>query len=139
MKHIKAYNESTDNSLTWNKIINDSNVDFISYEKITDVEEKKEILRGYKSNIDLDESIEFDNPDPRYRKWNVWTKGNIMLCSNYNLSVVLAFKNDELFAVISIYELHGCSLFKETVVVYGHENIILYDIQDFTFKYISTR
>lgn len=139
MRHLRKYNESSDNSLTWNKIINDPNVDFISDQKITDVEERKEFLYPYTAKIDLNEPIEFDNPDPRYRKWNVWTKGNIMLCSNYDLSVVLVFKNEELFAVISIYELHGCSLFKETVVVYGHESIILYDIQDFQFKYISTR
>lgn len=139
MKHLRKYNESSDNFLTWNKIINDDSVDFISDQKITDVEEKKQFLRGYRSSMDFNEPIKFDNPDPRYIKWYVWTKWNIMLCSNYDLSVVLVFKNEELFAVISIYELHGCSLFKETVVVYGHESIILYDIQDFQFKYIPTR
>lgn len=37
MKHIKRINESEENILTWNKIINDPSVDFISDRKVEDI------------------------------------------------------------------------------------------------------
>jgi hypothetical protein len=127
---IKKYNES-DETLTWNKIIHDKNVDFISHdEKITDIDDRKEII----SDLNLEDILSFQ------KGWGVRTFRNIKVCHHYGSDLFLVFKNEELFAVISgVYETHGYSVFKDIIIIYGHESILLYDIQDFTFKYIHTR
>lgn len=140
MKHIKRINESEENILTWNKIINDPNVDFISDRKVKDVYSRRSCLWGVKDN-QLNDPIDLSSPKDLRRGvlWFKTTNNNIKLYANFNLSLVLVFKNGDLFAVLNIYELHGCGFFKDIVVIHGHENIILYDTQDFTFKNIGTR
>lgn len=141
MKHIKRINESVEDVLTWNKITHDPSIDFIhGNKKINDISSKIECLRL--NTTQLDDPIDLSSPKKDIRHGSLWfktTNNNIRLYANYNLSLVLVFKNKDLLSVLSMYEIHGCSFFKDTIVVFGHENIILYDTQDFSFKNIYTR
>ncbi len=131
MKHLKRINESEEDVLTWNKITHDPSIDFIhGNKKINDISSKIECL----SLNTMDDPIDLSST-----RWFETINNNIKLYANYNLSLVLVFKNKDLLSVLSMYEIHGCSFFKDTIVVFDHENIILYDTQDFSFKNIYTR
>lgn len=52
---------------------------------------------------------------------------------------ILVCKNDDPLAIMHVYEMHGFDNFKNIVVVYGHEEILFFDCDDFTHKKIYTR
>ena len=52
---------------------------------------------------------------------------------------ILVCKNNDPLAMMSVYEMHGWAVFKTMVIMYGHEEILIYDTDDFTHKKIYTR
>ncbi len=115
-KFTKLINESVE-SMTWGELVAQGDIDFINY--------KPEYLQY----VNKDELI--SNSESRK------LTNNITVYETYQF--VLICKNNDPLAIMSVYEPHGCTNFKNIVVMYGHEEIIFYDCDDFTHKKIHTR
>lgn len=95
--------------------------------------EIKDILRDISSNE------KYFSKKPSEIKW-----GGLRKFGDYNVVMyedyVLVYNQDKVIAIISVYELNGFEVIseKELVIVYGHEQIVLFFL-DGTMKKIRTR
>lgn len=99
-----------------------------------------------KSNYDIEDILsdmksdsEYFNIKPSEVKW-----GGLKKLGDYNVVMyreyVLVYNEERVFSLMSVYEINSFETVeeKELVVVYGHEEIILYFL-DGTLKKIRTR
>ena len=120
-KFTKLINESIE-SMTWGQLIEQGDIDFINY--------KPEYLQ-----VDVMRWMNKDELISNYRSRKLTNNITVYDTNQF----VLICKNNDPLAIMSVYEPHGCTNFKNIVVMYGHEEIIFYDCDDFTHKKIHTR
>lgn len=117
MKKLTQLIKESIESMTWGELVAQGDIDFINY--------KPEYLHArYK-----------DEPISKYELRKL--TNNITVYDTYQF--ILICKNNDPLAIISVYEPHGYTSFKNIVVMYGHEEIVFYDTDDFTHKKIYTR
>lgn len=97
-----------------------------------------EDLKNDSENIDWIQCVSNDIGDRKNIRLYKFNKSNISYGS-LGGDMVVIFKNKDALAVISVYGLFGSEIFKDIVILYGHEQIIIYDTSDFTHKIIYTR
>lgn len=126
-KFTNLINESIE-SMTWGQLIEQGDIDFIN---CTD-----EDVLSYRWKMRGDQDWRTMDSKPIGANGRNLTN-NITVYNEYNF--ILVCKNNDPLAIISVYEQHGFTNFKNIIVVYGHEEIAFFDCDDFTHKKIHTR
>lgn len=114
-KFTNLINESIE-SMTWGELTAQDDVDFIGLRPV-------DLLRRTDKIISSSQRTQLTN--------------NISIYDANDF--ILVCKNDDPLAIMHVYEMHGFDNFKNIVVVYGHEEILFFDCDDFTHKKIYTR
>ncbi len=104
MKYLKLFESGSNNTLTWRKILDDPNIDYINTER-------SYISRAFGKEAEIDIPIPTDSKSYT-NNWITFASNNIRVTQNYGpISVCLIFKNNDLLAVAGIYELQGVDVF----------------------------
>lgn len=128
-KFTKLINESVQ-SMTWGQLVAEfqNDIDFVNC-RPEDILSHRWKMRG---------DTEWRTMDSKPIGDGARNLTNIIsVYDEYNF--ILVCKNNDPLAIISVYEQHGCTNFKNIIVVYGHGEIVFYDCDDFTHKKIHTR
>lgn len=94
-------------------------------------------IRGILSDIESDSNLFNKKPsEVKYGSKADFGDYKVVEYSDY----VFVYNKDSVYALISVYELHGFEIIveKDLIVVYGHEEVVLFFL-DGTLKSIRTR
>jgi len=139
MKHLRKFNESTENS---SKVIQIS---------MTDLENINHNLAGRDGDVLSNWNWKEDQmleASPSYHKPVNYNGDELVICDLFtiddrykNYLGYALLINGEVKHIVSIYEPHGCELLihKDLFLAYGHENIILLELDTNKFNKFYTR
>jgi len=134
MKKLTQLIKESIDSMTWGEFMNkyQNDIDFINCDA------ESILSKRWKMESDVDwRTMDSKSISGVSGASVVKLTNNITIYDEYDF--ILVCKNNDPLAFIVVYEPQGFNSFKNIVVMYGHEEIVFYDTDDFTHKKIYTR